>query len=230
MPPATPWMGFLMNRSLPYRSWILVLFALFSLDLAQAQESNRTQRDNSGRKRVDMMTLVDPIEAYDTVWIEDMTLPEIRDALRAGKETALLFSGRMEDNGPYVVVDQHGEIVRAQCEQIARKSGDALCAPVLNVAPGDPERATNPGTIVLTPEVFKSVVEDVATSLKSQGFKNIYTMVDHRSAATPVREASQAIDRKWKGTGVGIEYVAAYYDNAAIERYVRDVLKVSETS
>ena len=90
-----------------------------------------------------MMTLVDPIEPYDTVWIEDMTLPEVRDALKSGKTTALIFAGGMEDNGPYVVVDQHGEIVRARYEQIARKLGNALCAPILHLAPGDPERAVS---------------------------------------------------------------------------------------
>src|SRR5262245_62371308 len=107
-----------------------------------------------GNPRVDMMTLVNPIEPYDSVWIEDMTLVEIRDALKAGKTTALLFAGGMEDNGPYIVVDQHGDIVRAQCEQIARKLGNALCAPVLQIAPGDPERGS-PGPIVLTADVFK---------------------------------------------------------------------------
>lgn len=177
-----------------------------------------------------MMTLVDPIEPYDTVWIEDMTLPEIRDALRSGKTTALLFAGGMEDNGPYVVVDQHGEIVRAQCEQIARKLGNALCAPILHIAPGDPERAVKPGTIALRPEVFKSVVHDVATSLKAQGFKNVYTMVDHGSAARPMMEISQALAEEWKGGSARIEYIKAYYDNAEIEKYVRDVLNVKETS
>lgn len=207
---------------------LLVAISLSSVATRAQTPQGKTGR--SGRPRVDMMTLVDPIEPYDTVWIEDMTLPEIRDALRAGKTTALLFAGGMEDNGPYVVVDQHGEIIRAQCEQIARKLGNALCAPILHLAPGDPERAAKPGTIVLRPEVFKSVVRDVATSLKTQGFKNVYTMVDHGSAARPMMEISQTLGEEWKDGGARIEYIKAYYDNAEIEKYVRDVLNVKETS
>ena len=65
--------------------------------------------------RVEMSTLVNPIAAHDTVWIEAMTQIEIRDALKAGKTTALLFVGGMEDNGPYVTVSQHNDIVRAMC-------------------------------------------------------------------------------------------------------------------
>src|SRR5689334_13776109 len=61
----------------------------------------------------------------------------------------------------------------------------------LHIAPGDPTKAVNAGTIVLAPDVFKSVVANVATSLKSQGFKNIYTMVDHGSAAGPMTEVSK---------------------------------------
>jgi creatinine amidohydrolase/Fe(II)-dependent formamide hydrolase-like protein len=133
----------------------------------------------------------------------------------------------MEDNGPYIVVDQHGDIVRAQCEQIARKLGNALCAPVLQIAPGDPERGS-PGTIVLTAEVFKSVVANVITSLKSQGFKNIYTMVDHGSAQGPMTEISKTMGDQLKDSGVRVAYVKEYYNNAAVNQFVRDVLKVEE--
>lgn len=199
-----------------------VLLALTIMPFtAQAQNPGRTPR-------VDMTNLVNPLEPYDTVWIEDMTQLEVRDALKAGKTSVLLFAGGMEDNGPYVVVDQHGDIVRAQCEQIARKLGNALCAPVLQIAPGNPERAVNPGTIVLTPEIFKSVVANVVTSLKAQGFKHIYTMVDHGSSAGPMMEISNTIAELWKDSGVRLAYVKEYYNNAAVIQYVREVLKVEE--
>ena len=178
--------------------------------------------------RQDMATLVNPIEPYDSVWIENMTQIEIRDAMKAGKTTVLLFAGGMEDNGPYIVVDQHGAIVTAQCEQIARKLGNALCAPVLHIAPGNPEQVKDPGTIVLTADVFKSVVTNVVTSLKSQGFKNIYTMVDHGSSSRPMTEVSEVLAQQFKGSGVRVAYIKEYYNNAAITQFVRDVLKVEE--
>jgi creatinine amidohydrolase/Fe(II)-dependent formamide hydrolase-like protein len=180
--------------------------------------------------RVDMNTMANPIEPLNTVWIEDMTQLEIRDALKAGKNTALIFAGGMENNGPYIVVDQHGSLVHAQCDQIARKLGDALCAPILHIAPGNPETSRNPGSIVLRPEVFKSVVQDEATSLKTQGFKYIYTMVDHGSSAGPMTEISNTLAEQWKGSGVRIAYVKEYYNNTAIEQFVRDVLGVNEVN
>lgn len=178
--------------------------------------------------RVDMATLVNPLEPVDTVWIEDMTQLEVRDAMKAGKTTVLIFVGGMEDNGPYVVVDQHGDIVQGQCDQIARKLGNALCAPIVRIAPGVPERVVNPGTIVLATDVFKSVISNIVVSLKSQGFKNIYTMVDHGSAATPTAEVTKVLGDQFKDSGVRIAYIKDYYNNAAVETYVKDVLKVVE--
>jgi creatinine amidohydrolase/Fe(II)-dependent formamide hydrolase-like protein len=206
-----------MKRILP----LVILLTGITANWAQAQ-------NRGANPRVDMSTLVNPLEPVDTVWIEDMTQLEIRDALKAGKTTALLFAGGMEDNGPYVVVDQHGAIVRGQCDQIARKLGDALCAPVLHIAPGDPARAVNPGTIVLKPDVFKSVVADMVLSLKTQGFKYIYTMVDHGSAAGPMMEISKTLGEQFKDSGVRVAYIKEYYNNNTLIQYVREILKVEE--
>jgi len=63
---------------------------------------------------------------------------ELRDSLKAGNTTtALIFAGGMEDNGPYITVSQHNSIVRAMCDSIARKLGNALCAPIGGSGEGD---------------------------------------------------------------------------------------------
>jgi creatinine amidohydrolase len=122
----------------------LTIAAATGLWIAQAQEPAQAAaqgkaKKGGGQKRVDMTALARPIDMHDTVWIEDMTLLEIRDSLKAGKTTALIFAGGMEDNGPYITVSQHNSIVRAMCDNIARKLGNALCAPIVGIAPGNPE-------------------------------------------------------------------------------------------
>src|ERR1700684_3713974 len=126
--------------------------------------------------RQDMSTIARPIDMHDTVWIEDMTQLEVRDSLKAGKTTALVFAGGMEDNGPYVTVSQHNLIVHAMCDSIARKLANALCAPIVGMSPGVPERSKNPGSVVLSQDTFKAVAADIATSLKTRGFLNIIFM------------------------------------------------------
>ena len=64
-----------------------------------------------------------PIDALDSVFIEELTWLEVRDALRAGKTTAIVASGGMEQNGPYLATGKHNYILRATTEAIARKLG-----------------------------------------------------------------------------------------------------------
>src|SRR6185436_17123074 len=69
-----------------------------------------------------------PIAARDTLWIEDMTWMEVRDAMKAGKDTVLICTGGVEQNGPYLATGKHNVVLRATAERIARKLGDALVA------------------------------------------------------------------------------------------------------
>ena len=62
-----------------------------------------------------------PIEAADTVFIEDMTWMEVRDAMRAGKDTVIVATGGIEQNGPYLVAGKHNVVLRAT------KIGRASC-------------------------------------------------------------------------------------------------------
>ncbi len=170
-----------------------------------------------------------PIDTHDTVWIEDMTLLEVRDALKAGKNTAMIFAGGMEDNGPYIVVSQHDNTVKAMCDVIARKLGNALCAPIMPLAPApDLERNTTPGAVSVTVDTFKAVLTDEATSLKAQGFKNILFLVDHGADAKPTQEVARALADKWAGSGTASYYVSAYYDDRALVKFEQDVLGVHE--
>jgi creatinine amidohydrolase/Fe(II)-dependent formamide hydrolase-like protein len=178
--------------------------------------------------RQDMSAIPRPIDMHDTVWIEDMTQLEVRDSLKAGKTTALVFAGGMEDNGPYVTVSQHNLIVHAMCDSIARKLGNALCAPILGMSPGFPERSKNPGSVVLSQDTFKAVAADIATSLKTEGFLNIMFMVDHGADAAPMQAAAKDLNEKWTGSGASVYYVPEYYNYNEVEKFEHDVLHVTE--
>ena len=202
---------------------LLLLAALCSLLYAQ-------QGRGPQPPRVDMSTAPRPIEMFDTVWIEDMTQLEIRDSLRSGKTSALIMIGGMEDNGPYVIVSQHNSISHAMCDKIARQLGNALCGPVVGMAPGNPDKSPNPGSIVLSPETFKANVSDIASSMRTQGFRNIFVMVDHGADQRPAEEAISALNGKWKGEGATAYYVKEFYNYSELEKYESEVLGVKENS
>jgi creatinine amidohydrolase len=207
---------------------------IFGMAAAALQGQTSAPAGAAGRGRgnrppgIDMAIIPRPIDMHDTVWMEDMTQLEIRDSLKAGKTMALIFAGGMEDNGPYVTVSQHNSIVRAMCDSIARKLGDALCAPIAGMAPGAPERSLNPGSVVLSPDTFKGVLADVATSLKVQGFRNLMFMADHGADAGPMKEAVKTLNDKWAGSGAAAYYVPEYYDYSEVEIFEKNVLGVVE--
>ena len=60
-----------------------------------------------------------PIEAVDSVFIEELTWMEIRDAMKEGKTTVIIPTGGVEQNGPYLATGKHNYILRATIEAVA---------------------------------------------------------------------------------------------------------------
>jgi len=178
--------------------------------------------------RVDVLNMVRPIDMHDTVWIEDMTSVEVRDSIKAGKNTVFIIVGGMEDNGPYLPVGKHGTVMKIEAEVIARKLGNALIAPMINTAPGRPERPGLPGSIALSPETYRGLLTDYATSLKADGFKNILFMGDHGPDQAPMVEVSKILNEKWKADGVFLAQIPEYYHYDDVQKFESDVLDIHE--
>ncbi|HIF22143.1 MAG TPA: hypothetical protein EYQ27_09610 [Gemmatimonadetes bacterium] len=64
-----------------------------------------------------------PIAAFSTVFLEEMTWMEVRDAIREGTTTAIVATGGVEQNGPYVASGKHNFVLQATTEAIALELG-----------------------------------------------------------------------------------------------------------
>jgi creatinine amidohydrolase len=76
-----------------------------------------------------------PIAAGESLWTEELTWMEVRDALKAGKTTILIGTGGVEQNGPYVVGGKHNFVLQTVLPYIARAIGNTLIAPVVKFVP-----------------------------------------------------------------------------------------------
>src|SRR5258707_10411283 len=56
-----------------------------------------------------------------SVLLEDYTWTELRDAIAAGKTTAIYYSGSIEQNGPGMALGKHVFIARYVAQRIAEK-------------------------------------------------------------------------------------------------------------
>jgi creatinine amidohydrolase/Fe(II)-dependent formamide hydrolase-like protein len=180
--------------------------------------------------RVDALAMPRPIDMHDTVWIEDLTMLEVRDLIKAGKTTALILTGGIEENGPYLTTGKHNNVLRVTGESIARALGTALIAPIVTLEPGNPERVRTPGTVFLSPATFKAVVTDMSVSLRTQGFTHIILLGDSGGNIKPLTEASEALNAKWKAEGVTARTysIPEYYNYAEVEKFEQDELGIHE--
>ena len=76
-----------------------------------------------------------PIEAVDSVFIEDLTWMEIRDRMRDGVNTVIVATGGIEQNGPYIVTGKLNYILHGATERISRKLGNTLVASIVPFVP-----------------------------------------------------------------------------------------------
>ena len=165
-----------------------------------------------------------PLPAPDTVWLEEMTWTDVRDALADGKTTAIIPTGGMEPNGPWLVTGKHNYVLRANCDAIARKLGNAICTPIIKLVPEgsiDPPSGhmTSPGTLSLRAETFEAVLTDVAHSLKMHGFRDIIFIGDSGGNQGGQRSVAEKLNTQFGGAAV-VAHVGEYYDYASVSRYM----------
>ena len=82
-----------------------------------------------------------PTQAPDTVFIDELTWEETRDAMKAGKTTVIVPTGGTEKNGYHMVIGKHNYVVAYAANLMARRLKNALVAPMIQYVPeGDPDR------------------------------------------------------------------------------------------
>src|SRR5437868_13344290 len=127
-----------------------------------------------------------PRAQADLVEFEKMTWVEVKAALAAGKTTALIYTGGVEQRGPQNANGGHNLIAHAMVEAIARKLGNAIYLPVLPYTPNDAEPI--PGTIGITNELLAAMLERLTEEAFLNGFHRVILMGDHAGGQPEVYE------------------------------------------
>jgi creatinine amidohydrolase/Fe(II)-dependent formamide hydrolase-like protein len=155
--------------------------------------------------------------ALAEVRLEDMTSPEIRDAIAAGKTIVIIPTGGTEQNGPHITLGKHNFTLEYTASAVATKLGNALVAPIIAYVPeGDITPPTGhmrfAGTLSLTPETFAAVLEDTARSLKQHGFKTICFVGEHGASQSVQKQVAEKLSAEWMDAHVKVLHINAYYD------------------
>jgi creatinine amidohydrolase/Fe(II)-dependent formamide hydrolase-like protein len=156
------------------------------------------------------------VPAPDSVFIEDLTWVEVRDAIAQGSTTIIIPTGGTEQNGPHMVLGKHNYLVKYKAGEIAKQLGNTLVAPVVAYVP---EGEINPptghmrfaGTISIPQEVFATVLEYTARSLRQHGFLDIVFIGDSGGNQLGQLLVSENLNAEWSATEVRVHHITDYY-------------------
>ena len=181
------------------------------------------QQAEAAKRREAEMNAPRPIAALDSVWTEELTWMEVRDAIKAGKTTALILTGGVESNGPHLATGKHNFILKVMGEAIARKLGNALVAPIVTLEPGRPDAdRVAPGSVFLSQATYRAVLTDMATSLRGMGFTNVILMGDSGGNQGAMKEVAATLDEKYKGSGTRFYFIPEYYDYSSVQKLIKE--------
>lgn len=180
------------------------------------------QQAEAAKRREAELKAPRPIAAVDSVWTEELTWMEVRDAIQAGKTTGIILTGGVESNGPHLATGKHNFILKVMGEAIARKLGTALVAPILTLEPGRPDgERVAPGSVFLSAATYRAVLTDMASSLRGMGFKNVVLMGDSGGNQAAMKEVALALDEKFKASGTRFYFIPEYYDYASVQKFIQ---------
>lgn len=157
-----------------------------------------------------------PIAGTSTVWIEEMTWMEVRDALADGMTTVIVGTGGVEQNGPYVASGKHNFVLTATTEAIARELGNALVAPIVKFVPeGDIDPPSGHmryhATISVTQETFEALLTDIAGSFAAHGFTDIVLIGDSGGNTRGMENVAAALNAVWADRPARVHHIPEYY-------------------
>ncbi|MFZ2649815.1 MAG: creatininase family protein [Burkholderiaceae bacterium] len=151
-----------------------------------------------------------------SVYLEDFTWTELRDALRAGATTVIVPVGGTEQNGPHMVLGKHNVRVKVLAGRIAAELGKTLVAPVIAYVPEG--RITPPaghmrfpGTISVPNEAFRSILEGAARSFQQAGFRDIVLIGDSGNYQGQLQDLALRLNREWAASSARMHFVPEYY-------------------
>jgi creatinine amidohydrolase/Fe(II)-dependent formamide hydrolase-like protein len=171
---------------------------------------------------------VRPIEAGTSLWTEELTWMEVRDAIRAGNTTILIGTGGVEQNGPYLAGGKHNFVLATVMPEIAKAIGKTLIAPIVKFVPEgaiEPQprgHMSYPGTISLEAATFEALLTDICRSYKAHGFKDIILIGDSGGNQTGMRNVAAALNKKWEAETARVHFLPEYYNE---DQWSYDFLK-----
>jgi creatinine amidohydrolase/Fe(II)-dependent formamide hydrolase-like protein len=171
-----------------------------------------------------------PIEAVQSLWLEELTWMEIRDLVEAGHTTALILTGGVESNGPYLASGKHNYSNQLMGESVAKALGHTLIAPLVTLEPGNPGGEVRIGSTgpMVSQETYIAWLVDMGDSLRSMGFTEVFYLGDSGGNRRGMQEAADRLNAKYDGSPTVFHHVAEFYNHDKVRQWIQEDLGIPE--
>ncbi len=151
-----------------------------------------------------------------SVFLQDLTAPEVTAAIAAGTTTIIIPVGGTEQSGPHLALGKHNLRVQALAARVAAELGATLVAPVLAYVP---EGQIDPpsghmrfsGTISVPVPVFQAVLEAATRSFWQHGFRDVVLIGDHGGYHGALEALAARLRPPANRPQARVHYIGAYY-------------------
>ena len=148
-----------------------------------------------------------------SVYVDDLTSPELQARIAAGATTVLVPIGGTEQSGPHIALGKHNVRARLLAGRIAQRLGNTVVAPVIAYVP---EGAITPpaghmrftGTISIPEAAFEAMLEATARSFCQHGMRDVFFLGDHGGYQKNEEKAAARVNR---APGCRVHALTAYY-------------------
>lgn len=148
------------------------------------------------------------------VVLDDMTWPQVADAINDGKTTVVVPCAAVEQHGPHLPLATDALLGLAIAERAARIAGNTLVAPP--VRPGLSEHHMSfAGSLTLRPTTFLALLEDYCDAIARHGFRRVVLFPSHGGNVDVLRAHVPFLARRLAGT---CEVVLSVRGTTAFER------------
>jgi creatinine amidohydrolase len=123
----------------------------------------------------------------DALLLEEMTWPQIGQALEAGRRTVVVAVGAIEQHGPHLPLSVDAVRGDRLALEVANRIGSAFVAPTIRVGCSEHHMGF-PGTLTLRRSTLEAICLDYVVSLARHGFERVCLVPSHGGNFGPLAE------------------------------------------
>jgi hypothetical protein len=173
------------------------------------------------------------IEGINTVWLEELTQPELRDMIKDGYTTVLIMTGGVENNDNNLQLNKHNLNNKLHGEALARRMGKTLIAPLVTLEPGNTPNSIQVGRAgpMVSQATYVALLFDMGNYLRSMGFKEIFYLGDSGGNARGMQAAADSLTKLYADSPdkVWFKHVPEYYNHTSVvQPFIQNELKIPE--